>query len=157
MYIPFSRRTKSPTPWNTLLYNKLLQDMIGRGYGWTSETSSLLHMNVTNIVPVSTITVPPPLNLLITGTLSLKTELISRSSAGFLSKNNHLRNISILENIGEARMRWRSRKDNPTSNLARWCPQGPTKPVVAALSFSSRIMIKLTKASILSTKFSHTW
>ncbi|KAF5771810.1 hypothetical protein HanXRQr2_Chr13g0569271 [Helianthus annuus] len=58
--------------------------MMGRGYGCTSATSSLLHMNETNIVPRSTITVPPPVNLRMTGILSSRTRLISTSSAGFL-------------------------------------------------------------------------
>lgn len=87
--LPFSRRLKKlPTPWNTLLYNRALQDIIGWGYGCTSGTALLLHMKVTNIVPLSTITVPPPLNLLMTGISSFNTDSSSRSSAGFLCSSN---------------------------------------------------------------------
>lgn len=84
--VPFSRREKSPTPWNTLLYSWPLHDMMGLGYGCTLGRASVLHMKVMKTVWWSTITVPPPENLLTTGILSCKTEPISRSSAGFLRK-----------------------------------------------------------------------
>lgn len=84
--VPFSRREKSPTPWNTLLYSWPLHDMMGLGYGCTLGRASVLHMKVMKTVRWSTITVPPPENLLTTGTLSCKTGPISRSSAGFLWK-----------------------------------------------------------------------
>lgn len=64
-------------------------------------------------------TVPPPVNLLMTGTLSRITELTSRSSAGFLQKCFHVTKINPMLSVSRDAFTIYRMRHSETTTLAK--------------------------------------